>query len=514
MIRYTFVCENEHQFETWFKNSGDSERQIKRNLVTCPVCGTAKVEKINSGKNMLIASLHSIDAASDFSKSFTLHFRARAEKLSRRGLTDLAALFKFRGIDQLDLFERPSVQKIIDRACMVGEREAVAVFSSMDWRPIANLLFSESNYQSVLESTEGRREINIAVSKQFISLLSGNRNTRGRVFGPGRKPFHGAFVTAAVDTVQSMLANLGRRPKENEKESIGAAQLERTISDSALHAPAFEHIRGRIRYRQARGEGQIVERRAAVRERHSELAQLCSKRANEQPELMRLSDRYGRDLRALRRDRGAYRLHLDGIDLEAFVRTHSSAPLDPERNPPLDADILRVIHSLLVSHAGLMSAFPDIMRLAEELDRYREQFEAIDALRDRVLEPALEQLSRARGVLDDQTRELTKGVLELQSSIDETTPTRAVVATKHGWLRGALAAIGHYILGQAKSVTKVARDSLIKEAIAQAFKDPKNLFFAIAGFLISAQNALIHLAEKLPISFGWILDLLKWLGLS
>lgn len=45
MIRYALVCERRHEFEIWFKNSADYDRQRKRKLVTCPVCGSAKVEK-------------------------------------------------------------------------------------------------------------------------------------------------------------------------------------------------------------------------------------------------------------------------------------------------------------------------------------------------------------------------------------------------------------------------------------------------------------------------------------
>jgi hypothetical protein len=45
MIRYSLVCEKAHDFEIWFKNSADYDKQSKRGLVTCPECGSAKVEK-------------------------------------------------------------------------------------------------------------------------------------------------------------------------------------------------------------------------------------------------------------------------------------------------------------------------------------------------------------------------------------------------------------------------------------------------------------------------------------
>ena len=45
MIRYALVCERKHNFEIWFNNSADYDKQRKRGLVTCPACDTKKVEK-------------------------------------------------------------------------------------------------------------------------------------------------------------------------------------------------------------------------------------------------------------------------------------------------------------------------------------------------------------------------------------------------------------------------------------------------------------------------------------
>jgi hypothetical protein len=45
MIRYALACDKRHEFESWFANSAAYDKQVKRGLVTCPVCGSAKVEK-------------------------------------------------------------------------------------------------------------------------------------------------------------------------------------------------------------------------------------------------------------------------------------------------------------------------------------------------------------------------------------------------------------------------------------------------------------------------------------
>jgi hypothetical protein len=45
MIRYALRCERGHSFESWFQSSSAYESQVKRKLVECPTCGSAKVEK-------------------------------------------------------------------------------------------------------------------------------------------------------------------------------------------------------------------------------------------------------------------------------------------------------------------------------------------------------------------------------------------------------------------------------------------------------------------------------------
>jgi len=45
MIRYALQCDKGHVFESWFQSSAAYDKQAKRSLVTCPICGSAKVEK-------------------------------------------------------------------------------------------------------------------------------------------------------------------------------------------------------------------------------------------------------------------------------------------------------------------------------------------------------------------------------------------------------------------------------------------------------------------------------------
>jgi hypothetical protein len=45
MIRYALNCEKGHSFESWFQDSAAFDKQAKRALVSCPHCGSTKVEK-------------------------------------------------------------------------------------------------------------------------------------------------------------------------------------------------------------------------------------------------------------------------------------------------------------------------------------------------------------------------------------------------------------------------------------------------------------------------------------
>lgn len=45
MILYELVCENDHTFEAWFRDSGSYDDQVRNGEVACPLCGTLHVRK-------------------------------------------------------------------------------------------------------------------------------------------------------------------------------------------------------------------------------------------------------------------------------------------------------------------------------------------------------------------------------------------------------------------------------------------------------------------------------------
>lgn len=52
MIRYALVCDNAHEFESWFATSSSFEDQSARGLVSCPICDSAKVERAIMAPNV------------------------------------------------------------------------------------------------------------------------------------------------------------------------------------------------------------------------------------------------------------------------------------------------------------------------------------------------------------------------------------------------------------------------------------------------------------------------------
>ncbi len=45
MIKYNLLCENKHEFESWFSSSQEFDRLKKKNLLECIYCNSKKVNK-------------------------------------------------------------------------------------------------------------------------------------------------------------------------------------------------------------------------------------------------------------------------------------------------------------------------------------------------------------------------------------------------------------------------------------------------------------------------------------
>lgn len=45
MIRFALICDRGHDFDAWFGSGDTYDEQIEARAVTCPCCGSAKVQK-------------------------------------------------------------------------------------------------------------------------------------------------------------------------------------------------------------------------------------------------------------------------------------------------------------------------------------------------------------------------------------------------------------------------------------------------------------------------------------
>lgn len=76
MIRYALTCDAGHEFEGWFPGIDACDKQLKKGLVACPDCGSAKVKKA------LMAPSVAPKKDSAAQKSRAMAFAARQAKLA------------------------------------------------------------------------------------------------------------------------------------------------------------------------------------------------------------------------------------------------------------------------------------------------------------------------------------------------------------------------------------------------------------------------------------------------
>ena len=285
--------------------------------------------------------------------------------------------------------------------------------------------------------------------------------------------------------------------------------LELGVDGAAISAPEFVYKRNRLHFIEKTETEKMAERKRAASARCRLLKSLCDRRGNEQPQLAALVAEYSKRLRVLRSGSGAYSLFLAGADIETLLQAKSAAPADADRNVPIDGELLLATHSLIIAHAGLMALFPDITETVREIDLYRSQSETIDALRSRILEPTISSLSRETGIFDSKAIELTREIVQLD--VERDPPNQLSTSAKHRWLRGALAAMGSYILSQTKKISAVARDSLVKEGVSSVLSNHDKLSGYIISFLSNNKDQLQVIATALKTGFGWLTALLSFL---
>ncbi len=46
MVIYDLICQKKHSFEGWFPSSEDYQKQAEKKQISCPTCGSKKIEKV------------------------------------------------------------------------------------------------------------------------------------------------------------------------------------------------------------------------------------------------------------------------------------------------------------------------------------------------------------------------------------------------------------------------------------------------------------------------------------
>ena len=74
MIKYQLICDLSHEFEGWFQTSASFDAQNQSQLITCPVCGSARVRRALMTPNLASPKSRrrpSADKISDTNASIT-----------------------------------------------------------------------------------------------------------------------------------------------------------------------------------------------------------------------------------------------------------------------------------------------------------------------------------------------------------------------------------------------------------------------------------------------------------
>ena len=66
MIKYNLKCENNHEFESWFSDSKEFEKLIKKKLLECIYCRSKKISKSIMAPMISVASKKNLKLLENF----------------------------------------------------------------------------------------------------------------------------------------------------------------------------------------------------------------------------------------------------------------------------------------------------------------------------------------------------------------------------------------------------------------------------------------------------------------
>ena len=119
MIKYNLKCENDHNFDAWFSDSSNIEKQNKKNLILCPKCSSTKIEKnimapnIGSKKQSYTNALKTEKNIEKIIKNVRKHVEKNYEYVGNK-FADEARAIHYGEKEEREIYGETSVEEAVD----------------------------------------------------------------------------------------------------------------------------------------------------------------------------------------------------------------------------------------------------------------------------------------------------------------------------------------------------------------------------------------------------------------
>ena len=119
MIKYNLKCENDHNFDAWFSDSSNFEKQNKKSLILCPKCSSTKIEKnimapnIGSKKQSYTNALKTEKNIEKIIKNVRKHVEKNYEYVGNK-FADEARAIHYGEKEEREIYGETSIEEAVD----------------------------------------------------------------------------------------------------------------------------------------------------------------------------------------------------------------------------------------------------------------------------------------------------------------------------------------------------------------------------------------------------------------
>ena len=119
MIKYNLKCENDHNFDAWFSDSSNFEKQNKKNLIFCPKCSSTKIKKnimapnIGSKKQSYTNALKTEKNIEKIIKNVRKHVEKNYEYVGNK-FADEARAIHYGEKEEREIYGETSIEEAVD----------------------------------------------------------------------------------------------------------------------------------------------------------------------------------------------------------------------------------------------------------------------------------------------------------------------------------------------------------------------------------------------------------------